>query len=107
MAKFGIVAYKLQLLANSHIHPVFHVSLLKKSMDAQLVNPTLPNYAPDAPPLVEPAFILDRRAIHRQGTPITQVLVQWTHLHPDNNTWEYLPDLLQQFPQAAQLLPIS
>lgn len=86
VAKFGTAAYKLELPANSHILPVFHVSLLKKSASTQPVDPTLPAYVSDASPPVEPALILDKRVIHNQGAPITQVVVQWAHLHPDNTT---------------------
>ena len=104
VAKFGTAAYKLQPPANSHIHPAFHVSLLKKSAGTQPVEPTLPAYISYASPPVEPALILDKWVIHKQGAPITQVLVQWAHLHLDNTTWEYLPKLLQQYPRVANLL---
>ena len=82
MAKFGTVTYKLQLPALSHIHLVFHVSLLKKSVGVQPVSPTLSDLISEAPPLAELALILDKRVIYKQGAPLTQVLVQWTHLHP-------------------------
>ena len=107
LARVGRVAYCLQLPDNSNIHLVFHVSLLKKVVGQQAVNPVLPHFPDldDSPK--EPTAIIDRRVIYKQGAPIIQVLVQWSNLHPDNNTWEYLLDILKQFPQAAGLLSIS
>ncbi|GKF93054.1 hypothetical protein Tco_0279773, partial [Tanacetum coccineum] len=40
--KIGNVAYKLQLLESSKIHPIFHVSLLKHVVGNHAVEPTLP-----------------------------------------------------------------
>ena len=78
-------------------------------MGTQPVSPPLPSFAFDAPPAVEPALIVDKRVIYRHGSPLTQgpLYIQWTHCHLDSNTWEYLLDLLTQFPQAARLLSIS
>jgi hypothetical protein len=70
--KIGDSAYKLQLLAGSQVHPVFHVFQLK---------PFTPNYAPvfsELPfvPLLdlhdlEPETILDRRLSKRGNQTIT------------------------------------
>ncbi|MCI30421.1 hypothetical protein A2U01_0051630, partial [Trifolium medium] len=42
LAKVGEVVYKLQLPKSSHIHPVFHVSLLKKAIGNYEVQGELP-----------------------------------------------------------------
>ena len=103
ITKIGQVAYRLQLSEDSHIHPVFHVSLLKKSVGTQEVSPSL---QADSKTL-EPEDIVDKRVIYKQGAPLIQVLVKWQDGAVDDSTWEYLPDLLKQFPRSANLLSIS
>ncbi|XP_020104448.1 uncharacterized protein LOC109721311 [Ananas comosus] len=98
LEKIGPVAYRLQLPEGSRIHPVFHVSLLKKSPPSG--QPTSPN----APPTgeeeqlhVKPIEILDRRSIRRGNKAVTQVLVRWSHLPEDRATWEDYWSLKEQF----------
>ena len=74
---------------------MFHVSLLKKSGENNVTSQALPPMTEDEEPIVVSIAILDKRILYQQGIPLTQVLVQWSTLHPDNNTWEYLPDLLR------------
>ena len=107
IARLGKVAYKLQLPENSHIHPVFHMSLLKKYVGGQPVSLKLPTRNSSEEPTLEPEAILDRRVIYQQGAPLIQVLVKWSQLPMDDNAWEYLPNLLKQFPRVASLLCIS
>ena len=84
--RVGSVAYKLQLPKNSNIHPVFHVFLLKKLVAEQQVSSMLPNSLQSGDQPKEPMAILDKRVIYKHGASITQVLVQWSGLHSDNNT---------------------
>ena len=105
LARVGPVAYRLQLPEGVGLHPVFHVSLLKKSIgSADTASRTLPAPLDDIAPDGEPVAVLDKRVVYRNSAPLTQVLVQWSHLHPDHPTWEYLPDLLHRFPRLLSLL---
>ena len=49
-------------------------------------------------------MILDKWVIYKHQAPLTEVLVRWANMHLENSTWEYLPDLLKQFPRVAGLL---
>lgn len=101
----GKVAYKLQLPEGTTTHPVFHVSLLKKAIEPTATTSSqLPLVDEDMEFTAEPQAIVDQRITYKDTIPLTEVLVQWSHLHLDNATWEYLPNLLKQHPRVAQLL---
>lgn len=62
LQKTGTVAYKLQLLEGAHIHPVFHVSLLKKFVGDLVVPSTeLPPLTEEGVVILEPRQILETR----------------------------------------------
>jgi len=91
------VAYKLQLPDSATIHPVFHVSLLKKKVGNREVLSTLPSLPVESP--LQPQAILERRMIKRNHQAATQMLVHWASLKPSEATWEFANDLVHRFPQ--------
>ncbi|KAJ1396439.1 Chromo-like domain superfamily [Sesbania bispinosa] len=95
----GPVAYELQLPADSKIHPVFHVSLLKpcRGDRPQRVS-QLPTSSFGTHPLLHPAEILGSHIITIQGTPHQQLLVKWDSLSEQEATWESLASLHASFP---------
>ncbi|CAM8983892.1 unnamed protein product [Rhodiola kirilowii] len=95
--KCGVVAYKLQLPSSSRIHPVFHVSQLKKHVGGAVTAFALPSVMPELF-VKHPAAILERKVVNRQGRAATKVLVQWENQPIEEATWEFLFELQKKFP---------
>jgi hypothetical protein len=92
------VAYRLLLPASSAIHPVFHVSQLKKMVSPRrAVSSTLS----DSASLYQVSeAVLDSRMINKRGVEVQQVLVKWSHMSQELATWEDKEALRQRFPAA-------
>ncbi|CAO2151592.1 unnamed protein product [Urochloa humidicola] len=98
LAKVGSVAYKLLLPPSSSIHPVFHVSQLKKVVAPNVeVIPIVPD-AFDVPRV--PEAVLQKRVISKGVSVVTQVLIKWSGWPSAMATWEDLVCLQQKFPYA-------
>ena len=97
--KLAKVAYKLNLPPHSWIHPVFHVSLLKKHIgEGKVVQATLPNVNMEENgkfPILH--AILDRRVRKRKE----KVLIHWQGLSPAEATWEEQQLLKNQFTELT------
>ncbi|KAF7112285.1 hypothetical protein RHSIM_RhsimUnG0245400 [Rhododendron simsii] len=92
--RIGQVAYQLDLPAVSRLHPVFHVSLLKKKLGSHVVpHTTLPPVDKDGIIEPQPVAILDRRLVKYKGQPATQLLVQWSNSYSEDATWEWYQQL--------------
>lgn len=98
LSKVGSVAYRLQLPPDSAIHPVFHVSLLKKAVGAPH------QVSADLPALTDhfqvPEHILWRHLKVVDNHVITQILVKWSSWPTSVSTWEDEVLLKERFPAA-------
>uniref|UniRef100_A0A0A9AFY1 Integrase catalytic domain-containing protein n=1 Tax=Arundo donax TaxID=35708 RepID=A0A0A9AFY1_ARUDO len=102
LAKVGAVAYKLQLPADSHIHPVVHVSQLKKAVGPDaIVSSELPPSVSVLQDIQTPACILDHKLIKRGKSTVARVLIQWKELLVDMATWEDLDEMRWRFPHST------
>lgn len=98
-ARIDVVAYRLALPPESKVHPVFHVSLLKKKKDDRLmVQSTLLSTGSDGQFWVQPVAILQRQMVKRNNTTAVRVLVQWFNLPSEDTTWEDYQFLRAKFP---------
>ncbi|XP_041011473.1 leucine-rich repeat receptor-like protein kinase PXL1 [Juglans microcarpa x Juglans regia] len=102
------VAYRLELPPSSSIHPVFHVSRLKKYVgsDSQ-ISPMLPLVNSHGNFKVEPEAILDRRMTARDNKPFIELLVKWRGMDEESSTWEPVEQLRTHYPDLVGKLDMS
>lgn len=78
LAKVGNVAYKIKLPNHSKLHPVFHVSCLKKHLGGTIQASTpLPVLTDDGTLQDVPIASLDCRIVKKNNLAIMEVLIQW------------------------------
>jgi hypothetical protein len=77
VARVGAVAYQLRLPDGSRVHPVFHVSLLKKAVGNYQEEDKLPELEGEGGELIEPEEILATMTVQVQGEKVNQVLIRW------------------------------
>lgn len=83
------MAYQLEFPPGSQIHPVFHISQLKKRVGPN-INPyqQTPICDADGGVLVQPVAILRRKMVKVNNGVGVKVLVQWANLSEEEATWE-------------------
>ncbi|CAH9130821.1 unnamed protein product [Cuscuta epithymum] len=98
--RIGQVAYRLKLPEGSRIHPVFHVSLLKKRVgDAAPLTVELPPLRENGLLLLRPEEVLSTRPVQRGSRQVIEVLIKWENLPMEEATWEEYDQLRASFPQ--------
>ena len=97
-AKVGKVAYRLDLPASSKIHPVFHISQLRRALGTSHPASALPSeLSGDLEMVVEPEELLGIRPNATRVGEI-QVLIKWRGLEDFEATWENFDVVRDQFP---------
>jgi len=97
--RIGPVAYKLLFPSSAHIHPIFHVSVLKKCE-----GPPQPACLPESLILnekscpLQPQSLLGNRMIKKNAQWQEEVLIQWQGMTTEKATWEHFSDMQGQYP---------
>jgi hypothetical protein len=89
--RVGSVAYKLKLPVGCSIHPVFHVSLLKKAMGVNV--PVTTELSSELVAWQVPEKVLQRRMMNHGLRPVLQGLIKWTDSPISLATWKDLEAL--------------
>ncbi|KAM1116280.1 hypothetical protein TB2_006707 [Malus domestica] len=97
--KIGKVAYKLNLPPNTKIHPVFHVSHLKKQLGSKVVpQNVLPQVVEDGLVGNTPVAVLARRIYKKGNVAGVQLLVKWQDQEESEATWEDFDEFKAKYP---------
>lgn len=98
ISKINDVAFKLELPPQAQVHPVFHVSQLRRFVQPGTpISPELPTNT-DIPAV--PMEILQTRWRKKQDGMIEQVRVRWSDAASMGDTWEDKIELQARFPDA-------
>ncbi|TYK23796.1 putative retroelement pol polyprotein [Cucumis melo var. makuwa] len=96
LERIGEVAYRLELPTDAAIHPVFHVSQLKKFVNQQKnIVPTLQNITEKLEWQSQPEEARDYR---QDKTEKWEVLVAWKNLPDYEASWEDYDEMHQRYP---------
>lgn len=95
--QIGAIAFQLQLPPEARIHPVFHVSQLKKAIGNHLVQDALPPSLEHDADLYVPIQAVKLREVQMRDGVKRQVLIQWQGKSKDEATWEDLAVIQEQF----------
>jgi hypothetical protein len=94
--RIGSVAYRLQLPEQCKIHPVFHISKLKKTVPGQYQAQAIPT-ALTEDGVLQPE-IEDVLSLRYNSSGNAEVLVRWKDLPTCDNSWELTDKLQIAFP---------
>ncbi|KAH0678966.1 hypothetical protein KY284_020051 [Solanum tuberosum] len=103
--RIGKVAYELELPQElAAVHPVFHVSMLKKCMgDPSLIIPTEDIGIKDSLSYEEiPVHILDRQVRKLKTKEVASVKVLWRNQFVEEATWEAEEDMNKRYPHLFE-----
>jgi hypothetical protein len=78
LQRIGMVAYRLDLPSSTRVHPVFHVSYLKKKLGHHIVPlSTLPPVDHNGEFQPEIELVLNHWVAKKRGCGLTEVLIRW------------------------------
>lgn len=101
LARVGEVAYRLELPAEAKIHPVVHVSQLKRQPTGEAqVHSDISDLSQDPDAVISPLQFLDSKTVRRAASAITQLKVVWSGMPSSFASWEEINQLCRRFPRT-------
>ena len=96
------MGYKLALPTSSRVHPIFHVSCLKKVIDEKIpVQTMLLELDEEGKFILEPEEITKIWTRQLRNRSISEYFIKWKNLPTEDSTWED-ESFIQQHPKLLQ-----
>eukprot|EP00253_Pinus_taeda_P011086 PITA_11086 len=96
------MAYKLELPLTSQLHPIFHVSCLKKVIGDKLpIQTILPELDEEGKVILEPEAVTKTRTQQLRNRSISEHLIKWKNLSTEDSTWED-ENFIQKHPELLK-----
>jgi hypothetical protein len=87
LQKIGAMAYKLELPTSSRVHPVFHVSCLKKVVGNKIpVQTILLELDEEGKIILDPEVVTETRIHQLRNRSISEYLIKWKNLPAEDST---------------------
>jgi hypothetical protein len=92
----------LELPASSRVHPVFHVSCLKKVIGNKIpVQTILPELDEEGKLILDPEVVIETRICQLRNRSISEYLIKWKNLLAEDSTWED-ENFIQKHPELLK-----
>ena len=102
LQKICTMAYKLKLPAASQLHPVFHVSCLKKVIGDKLpIQTILLELDEEGKIILELEAITKTKTRQLRNRLISEYLIKWKNLSAEDSTWED-ENFIQKHPELLK-----
>ena len=102
LERVGSVAYRIALPpALSHVHDIFHVSMIRKYMydPSHIIKYELVEFDKDLSYVEEPIQIIDKKEKVLRNRVIPLVQVNWRHHSGEETTWELEEEMKKVYPR--------
>ena len=87
LQRIGSMGYKLELPPSSRVHPVFHVSFLKKVIGENIpVQTIFPELDEEGKITLDPEAITNTRTRKLRNRSISKYLIKWKNLPAEDST---------------------
>ena len=84
------------------MHPVFHVSCLKKAIgESVTVQTILPELDEEGKIILEPEAVMEIRTRQLRNRSISEYLIKWKNLPTEDSTWED-ENFIQKHPELLK-----